>query len=829
MRPALIILPLGVAEICINNALQACAMYHLNTESTKLSKSRRAGLQLTVGKFQRWLQNTKVASCIYDQSAVFLTSVIETLLEELILKAIYYCNKLNSSKMLTAERLLESLENNAQIWGLFQAYEHLICYRSADGILKMPEFKSMDIKSPQNYLLATCVGNYHELNDLVKSASMLLQNLQQCLFNSSKSASKLSIIVWKNNAVETPYSILPPLIEWVKICNAFSEYRQPNGGVVDHADVLEAARILIPNVDYPLQEESLNINLTDFSMLKMKRHFAYCLLRSGQEDSILQAIKLLGASDIDFVNHKGLTLLMEACSKGDDVAVKCLLDAGANVNRAVSCDPFYQEATPVAGWTPLTFAVAAQHFKIAKQLLESGASVELPSMIVETPLQVVAMTGNCNIVNLLLAKGADPYWQISKDDSSCLKQKSSSSAAVVLASCQGHRDVLQLLLARRKKRSEDILSLEDFLAEVQTCSPPSPPQNNDQISDHQQQQDASLYSALTKSRQKILQEAIYQAAEQGHVDVVMDLRSLGVPWNLHVWSQTLFAGHEMRRKALVQLLLNDFSKYKLDELTDDFVEECLPLLFDILKRSKNDIVAMQISHIISQLHGLEDFSVYFENLAQSRNLQAVPRVDPKFVNNPEMSDIQFLVENRVFYAHRIVLVNASEKFKDLLLLNNGSQQISQRLNLDDVKYEIFEMAIEFLYNGSFSKNDVKIDQLLELVDFAKRFDLEELKISCESLISSKFDIDNCCDIYQAALIYDAINLIHCCHSFFLQNLPKLMSESNFFRKMIYNSCSGINNSNVNIEFNRDLTTDLLTATTEKLDAKLTTKTNKIKF
>ena len=30
-----------------------------------------------------------------------------------------------------------------------------------------------------------------------------------------------------------------------------------------------------------------------------------------------------------------------------------------------------------------------------------------------------------------------------------------------------------------------------------------------------------------------------------------------------------------------------------------------------------------------------------------------PRIDPKFVNNPELSDIQFRVEGRIFYAHKL--------------------------------------------------------------------------------------------------------------------------------------------------------------------------------
>jgi ankyrin repeat/BTB/POZ domain-containing protein 2 len=38
-------------------------------------------------------------------------------------------------------------------------------------------------------------------------------------------------------------------------------------------------------------------------------------------------------------------------------------------------------------------------------------------------------------------------------------------------------------------------------------------------------------------------------------------------------------------------------------------------------------------------------------------LEPQPRIDPKFVNNPELSDVSFRVENRIFYAHKLVLVS----------------------------------------------------------------------------------------------------------------------------------------------------------------------------
>lgn len=77
-----------------------------------------------------------------------------------------------------------------------------------------------------------------------------------------------------------------------------------------------------------------------------------------------------------------------------------------------------------------------------------------------------------------------------------------------------------------------------------------------------------------------------------------------------------------------------------------------------------------------------------------KDVKNTSRIDAKFVNNPEMSDVQFLVDGRLFFGHRIVLVNASEKFRELLKEATPTGGDSMKIPVPNVRYEIFQVNFE---------------------------------------------------------------------------------------------------------------------------------------
>jgi hypothetical protein len=66
-----------------------------------------------------------------------------------------------------------------------------------------------------------------------------------------------------------------------------------------------------------------------------------------------------------------------------------------------------------------------------------------------------------------------------------------------------------------------------------------------------------------------------------------------------------------------------------------------------------------------------------------------PRIDSRYVNNSDMADIRFVIEGRIFYAHKIVLVNASQTFAQLL----KGKAANEKIDIQHTDYEVFEVNI----------------------------------------------------------------------------------------------------------------------------------------
>uniref|UniRef100_A0A671TM89 Ankyrin repeat and BTB domain containing 3 n=1 Tax=Sparus aurata TaxID=8175 RepID=A0A671TM89_SPAAU len=809
-----------VSMNCIGAALSALSLYNMSTEEDKFSrgKSVRCGLIFNVGKFFRWMVDSRVAVRIHEHAAIYLAACMESLFREVYARVLRSAllERDNGIPKFTVETLEQAINSDAEIWGSLLSWQHLICGKNASGefprLAAVPgksgegnAYSQTELRSVEQCLLATRVGSISELSDLVSRAMHHLQPLYMKNHNNGTPVHQKGCVIhwqpeaiytlcyfmhchqmeWENPNVEPskvtlqterPFMVLPPLMEWVRVSVVHTEHRRSFS--VDSDDVRQAARVLLPGVDCEPRQlrtddcfcasRKLDAASTEAKFLQ---DLGFRMLSCGRTDLVKQAVNLLGPDGINSMSEQGMTPLMYACVRGDEAMVQMLLDAGADINsevpNSVHKHPSVFPETRQA--TPLTLAVLQGHVPVVQLLLDAKANVEGSLQdgmenYTETPLQLAAAAGNFELVSLLLERGADPMvGTMYRNGISTAPQGDMNSYS--LAAAHGHRNVFRKLLSHTEKGKGDILSLEEILAEGSELEGRTPSQI-DMI-------------RTGKAKLKALKEAMYHSSEHGHVDITIDIRSLGIPWTLHTWMESLRTCFHQHRRPLIQGLLKEFSCIEEEEYTEELITHGLPLMFQILRASKNEVISQQLSAIFTQCYG----PYPIPKLVEIKRKQS-SRLDPHFLNNKEMSDVTFLVEGKPFYAHKVLLFTASNRFKTLLANRPCGENTC--IEISNVKYHIFQLVMQYLYCGGTEALHIRNTDVMELLSAAKFFQLEALQRHCEIICTKNINTETCVEIYNHTKFLDVPDLASYIEGYFLKNMVMLI-ELEPFKLLLYDA------------------------------------------
>ncbi|XP_013864884.1 ankyrin repeat and BTB/POZ domain-containing protein BTBD11-A isoform X3 [Austrofundulus limnaeus] len=791
-----VVLSWTISVNCITAALSALSLYNMSTgDRFSRGKSARCGLVFSVGRFFRWMVDSRVALRIHEHAAIYLTACVESLFREVFGRVVRSAlvERDNGIPKITLESMEQAINGDSEIWGLLQPYQHLICGKNSSGVLSLPDslnlhrdqqrsgrggeghgYTQAELRTLEQSLLATRVGSIAELSDLVSRAMLLLQPLHiKNPSNGTPVHQKTNTTVhwepealytlcyfmhcpqmeWENPNIEPskvtlqterPFLVLPPLMEWIRVAVAHTEHRRSFS--VDSDDVRQAARLLLPGVDCEPRQikaedcfcatRKLDAASTEAKFLQ---DLGFRMLNCGRTDLVKQAVNLLGPDGINSMSEQGMTPLMYACVRGDEAMVQMLLDAGADINSELLLD----NKANVEG------------------ALQDGAE-----NYTETPLQLAAAAGNFELVSLLLDRGADPMiGTLCRNGISSAPLGDMNSFS--LAASHGHRNVFRKLLSHSEKEKGDVMSLEEILAEG------SEPGEKRLVP----QANCGGTLRTGKARLRALREAMYHSAEHGHVDITIDIRSLGVPWTLHTWLESLRTCFLQNRRPLIQGLLKDFSCIQEEEYTEELITHGLPLMFQILRSSKNEVISQQLSVIFTQCYG--PFPI--PKLTEIKKKQT-SRLDPHFLNNKEMSDVTFLVEGKPFYAHKVLLFTASPRFKSLL--QNRPAAENTCIEISHVKYNIFHLVMQYLYCGGTESLHIRNTEVMELLSAAKFFQLEALQRHCEIICTKNITTETCVDLYKHAKFLGASELTAFIEGYFLKNMV-LLVELDSFKQLLY--------------------------------------------
>jgi hypothetical protein len=174
----------------------------------------------------------------------------------------------------------------------------------------------------------------------------------------------------------------------------------------------------------------------------------------------------------------------------------------------------------------------------------------------------------------------------------------------------------------------------------------------------------------------------------------------------------------------------------------------------------------------------------------------------KLINNPELSDVTFIIEGKEIHCHKIILAGLlsfsfffripsffwfplmrfakkkarSEHFR-AMLFNGLRESRESHIQMPDIPLAPFMDCLSYIYTGEVSiKNP---DHAIEIIGLANYFKLERLKALCESVIKPCIEIENAAYILQVASRHDARQLKAICMHFIMENYDKVSQTKSF--------------------------------------------------
>ncbi|KAM0894387.1 hypothetical protein ACQ4PT_024542 [Festuca glaucescens] len=138
----------------------------------------------------------------------------------------------------------------------------------------------------------------------------------------------------------------------------------------------------------------------------------------------------------------------------------------------------------------------------------------------------------------------------------------------------------------------------------------------------------------------------------------------------------------------------------------------------------------------------------------------------KMLKDEESTDVSFIVGDRLFHAHRCMLVARSPIFK-AKLLNETKENDSHRIKIDDMEPAIFGALLHFVYTDTIPDNwsvdkDASFQHLFVAAD---RYGLDRLRATCEQKLCQNIDVHNVATRLALAEQHHCVQLKNACLGF----------------------------------------------------------------
>ncbi|KAK0146290.1 BTB/POZ domain-containing protein 9 [Merluccius polli] len=149
------------------------------------------------------------------------------------------------------------------------------------------------------------------------------------------------------------------------------------------------------------------------------------------------------------------------------------------------------------------------------------------------------------------------------------------------------------------------------------------------------------------------------------------------------------------------------------------------------------------------------------------------------VPGEEYSDVTFIVEEKRFPAHRVILAARCHYFRALLYGGMKESQPQAEVCLEETRAEAFSMLLHYLYTGRASLSSAREEVLLDFLGLAHRYGLQPLEDSTSEFLRTVLHTGNVCLVFDVASLYALSALSTACCAYMDRHAPDVLSSDGF--------------------------------------------------
>uniref|UniRef100_A0AAR2LY76 BTB/POZ domain-containing protein 9 n=1 Tax=Pygocentrus nattereri TaxID=42514 RepID=A0AAR2LY76_PYGNA len=145
----------------------------------------------------------------------------------------------------------------------------------------------------------------------------------------------------------------------------------------------------------------------------------------------------------------------------------------------------------------------------------------------------------------------------------------------------------------------------------------------------------------------------------------------------------------------------------------------------------------------------------------------------------EYSDVTFVVEQKRFPAHRVILAARCHYFRALLYGGMKESQPQAEVCLEETRAEAFSMLLGYIYTGRVSLSAAREEVLLDFLGLAHRYGLQLLEDSTSEFLRTILNTHNVCLVFDVATLYGLSALSSACCAYMDRHAPEVLASDGF--------------------------------------------------